>query len=98
MDKKIHLPAFVIKSEYRKDVLLKLIEHPNQTQTQLKELTSPKYRSHMSRTMKELSEHNLITCHNPEDHSYKIYFPTTIGIQVGEEIESYKKTKNDKTD
>ena len=98
MDKNVHLPVFIIKSSYRKDVLLNLVKHPNQTQSQIKEHTSPKYRSHMSRTMKELLDKELISCYNPKDHAYKIYFPTELGVKIAEEVHSYGKPRIDKKD
>lgn len=88
---KEHLPSFVLRSKYRKDVLFKLFEKPYQTQTQLLKDTSPKYRSHISRTMKELTEKNLVVCENPGAKLYKIYKPTKKAHVVKEEIEKYQK-------
>lgn len=93
MDKKIHLPTYVYKSKYRKDVLSALVNKPNLTQTDIIKTTSPKYISHMSRTMKELEEKKLIECKNPKDNNYKIYFPTHLGIKVAEEVKEYGNLK-----
>ena len=94
MDKKDEksLPFFVLRSKYRKGVLFKIIEKPYQTQAKLLKETSPKYRSHLSRTIKELLEQDLIECENPNERMYKIYSPTDKALKVKEEIEKYEKT------
>lgn len=87
--KETSLPIFVIRSSYRKDVLFKLVEKPYQTQSQLLTKTSPSYKSHMSRTIKQLLDKKLIECENPKDPNYKLYSPTKKGLKVKEEIEKY---------
>lgn len=88
--KEKHLTTFVLRSKYRKDVFFKLIEKPYQTQTQLLKQTSPIYRTHMSRTIKELQDEKLIECENPEEKTHKLYKLTKKGEQVKEEIEKYE--------
>lgn len=87
--KEKHLPTFVLRSKYRKDVFFKLIEKPYQTQSELLKQTSPIYRPHMSRTMKELETEGLIECENPNETMHKLYKLTKKGFIVKEEIEKY---------
>lgn len=87
-----HLPSYILRSKYRKDVLFMIIEHPFQTQTDLLKQTSPKYRSHISRTIRELIGAGLIVCENPKEKTYKMYKPTEKAMTVKEEIEKYGKS------
>lgn len=89
MDKKVPLSIYVFKSKYRTEVLKTLVNNPFQTPSEILKKTPPKYISHMSRTMRELEEKELISCENPKDNNYKVYFPTELGIKVEEEIKKY---------
>jgi len=40
------------------------------------------YKSHVSRTLKELTQMKLITCSNPKDRSYKFYKITPTGKEL----------------
>lgn len=45
------------------------------------------YKSHNSRTLKELAEKRLIICSNPNDRAYKFYKITTLGKNILKETE-----------
>jgi|TARA_Y100000310_G_scaffold339521_1_gene432441 DNA-binding MarR family transcriptional regulator len=44
------------------------------------------YKSHVSRTLKELRKKKLIKCMNPKDRNFKFYKITNLGKKVLEEI------------
>ena len=46
------------------------------------------YKSHTARTLKELSEKDLIKCLNPEDRAFKFYKITSLGRKVLEEVDN----------
>lgn len=89
MHKSRNLTTFVLRSSYRKEVFEALSTKPGITQKDLLKTTAAKYRSHISRTIKELLDSNLIICKNPEDSTYKIYDLTQEGIKVKEEISKF---------
>lgn len=84
--KSSYLPAYVLRSNYRREVFFELSDNPASTQSYLLKKTSPKYRSHLSRSIKELLEYGLIECINPEDKTYKMYNLSKKGLEVKEEI------------
>jgi len=86
-----HLPTYVLRSKYRKDVFFEIIKKPYLTQTDLLKITPPNYRSHMARTIKELERYGLIECENPNEKRYKMYFATKKGLVIKEEIKKYGK-------
>ena len=45
------------------------------------------YKTYTSRTLKELSEKNLIVCKNPEDRSFRFYKITKKGKEILEEVQ-----------
>ena len=85
-EKEIYYPAFILRSDYRKEVFFEVSKKPGITQKDLLDITSPKYRSHLSRTIKELLDQNLISCKNPNDRTYKMYELSPRGLQVKEEL------------
>jgi len=85
-----HLPSFVLRSKYRREVFFKLVEKPYQTQSQLLKETCATYRSHLSKTFKELLDEGLIECENPKEKTFKIYKVTNKSIKVKEEIDKYQ--------
>lgn len=85
-ERKLYLPAYVLRSSYRKEVFFEISSKPGMTQKDLLEVTSPKYRSHISRTIKELIDLGLIDCKNPEDRTYKMYELSPKGLEVKEEL------------
>lgn len=78
------LLSFIGRSQRRIEVLLKLKERL-MSQPELKKITGM-YKAHISRTLKELSEKNLITCINLDDRRFKFYKITPLGNKVILEI------------
>lgn len=75
MAEKDYLRAFLHRGKNRLLILNKLKEG-ERTQAQLfKEIGI--YRSHITRTLKELEEKGLVKCLNPNDRIYKIYVITS---------------------
>lgn len=82
MDKK--LLSFVLRSKNRK-LVLDLLSKESLTPSQIMKKT-PMYESHISRTLKELRENDLILCENPSDRRFKFYFATDLGKEVLKEV------------
>lgn len=78
--------SFIARSKRRLEILDLLKEH-GQSQVELMKLTKM-YKSHISRTLKELSIEKLIICKNPKDRSFRFYKITSLGKRV---LESSKK-------
>lgn len=72
------LISFVARSKRRKEVLEILHKTKEMSQPEIMK-TSGQYKSHNSRTLKELSEKELIVCVNPKDRSFKFYKITPKG-------------------
>lgn len=71
-------------SEYRKSVLSSLSDGP-MTPKEISEDTSY-YLSHVSNTLSELSDHDLVECATPERQKGKIYIITEEGKKIQGEI------------
>ena len=71
------LISFVARSKRRKDILL-MVKDKEKTQAELRKESSM-YKSHLSRTLKELVQKKLILCLNPKDRAFKFYKITPIG-------------------
>jgi DNA-binding HxlR family transcriptional regulator len=54
-----------------------------------------KYRSHLSRTLKELENLGIIKCENKEDINFKFYKVTSKAKQLSEQFLKYYEPKND---
>ena len=89
MDEKglLSLAAYVITSSYRTRAL---------TVLHAKGIRMPKYlakdcnvrSNHISKTLKELSEHGLVECINPEARKGRLYIITDLGGKVYETLPS----------
>lgn len=77
--------SFVAMSRRRRETLLKL-EKRMMSQPEIKRETGM-YKTHTSRTLKELLEHKLIKCKNPESRAFKFYQITPLGKNVLKEVE-----------
>ena len=75
--------SFVARGRRRLEILKLLIDH-GRSQVELMRLTKM-YKTHTSRTLKELLEKKLIVCKNPEDRMYKFYKITKKGKEFLEE-------------
>jgi len=81
------LIGFVISSDYRKKLLFTLKERPK-TPKELSKETKLCF-SHVSITLKKLSEKNLVKCLNPIMKKGRVYSITDKGDKI---LESLKKT------
>jgi predicted transcriptional regulator len=75
--------GFVASSDYRKKVLT-LLEIPKMPSSLSKELGINK--THISRTLNELSKKKIIECKNPDTAKGKIYVITAYGKNILKEI------------
>ena len=78
------LISFVARSKRKRDILTKLNEK-SLTQAELRKSTNM-YKSHISRTLSELSKKKLISCLNPKDRAYKFYKITALGQKLIKEV------------
>ena len=75
------LISFVARSKRRKEVLEILDKSKEISQPEIMRL-SKQYKSHNSRTLKELSDRGLIICANPGDRTFKFYKITRKGKNI----------------
>lgn len=78
--------SFIARSKRRKEVLKLLSRVKKMSQSQIMRV-SEQYKSHNSRTLKELRDKWLISCVNPDDRSYKFYKITKKGKDALKEAE-----------
>lgn len=76
--------SFVLASSYRTDILKALSKSLGTPSTISKEIN--KSISHVSRTLRELSERNLVECVTPERRKGKIYKITDEGLKVAAKV------------
>jgi|GEM_PF-1032555 len=81
------LISFTARSKRRIEVLKLLSETQKMSQPEIMR-TSKQYKSHNSRTLKELVEKKLISCINPSDRAFKFYKITQKGKEVLAGVES----------
>ena len=79
-DKILKNIKYIISSSYRTKVLNSIAKSPN-IPTKIAEDCNIRI-SHISNTLKELKEHNLIKCINPEASKGRIYSLTSCGQSV----------------
>lgn len=75
------LISFVARAKRRKETLNLLSKHAQLSQPEIMRLLD-QYKSHNSKTIKELKEKGLIICTNPEDRVFKFYKITKKGKEV----------------
>jgi len=80
-----NLLGFVALSKRRREILSRL-QKQTISQHELRKLTNM-YKSHISRTLKELSERKLVLCVNPKDKAFKFYRITPLGKRTMKEVE-----------
>jgi len=78
------LISFVAISKRRQEIL-KILNEKSISQPEMMKLTNM-YKSHISRTLKELLDKRLISCRNPEDRVFRFYKITSLGKRVLEEV------------
>lgn len=74
------LVAFILRAKNRKKILF-LLEKQDMYPGNIAKSTQM-YKSHVSRTLKELEVKKLIQCKNPNDRSYRFYMITELGKKV----------------
>lgn len=72
--------SFIARSKRRQEILKILIEKEKTTPEIMK--ITKMYKSHTSRTIKELLEKKLIICKNPKDRVFKFYKITDLGKKI----------------
>lgn len=85
MVNKWELVAKVHSSNYR-STILKLLENKVMTPTQIMKETKTKI-SHVSRTLKQLEEINVIECLTPNVRKSKMFSITKLGKEVIKELD-----------
>jgi len=75
----------VMASEYRKKVVLSLNEKPK-TPKEMAEETNY-YLSHISNTLKNLSEKDIVNCLTKQRDKGRIYALTDLGKEIAEQIQ-----------
>jgi predicted transcriptional regulator len=80
------LISFVARSKRRREVLKLLLKVQKMSQPEIMR-NSKQYKSHNSRTLKELIDNKIISCINPEDRAFKFYKITKKGKNILKEVE-----------
>ena len=78
------LISFILRGKNR-IMVLNTISKDEVVSAQIEEKTNM-YKSHVSRTLKELRKKKLIKCVNPNDRYFKSYKITNLGTKVLEKI------------
>ena len=76
--------SFIARSKRRLEIL-KLLAEKEKSQLEIMKITQM-YKSHISRTIKELLEKKLIICKNLEDRVFKFYKITASGRKILKDI------------
>ena len=79
------LISFVARSKRRREVLVILERSKEISQAEIMRLSN-QYKSHNSRTLKELSEKSLVVCANPLDRSFRFYKIAKKGRDILKEV------------
>ena len=74
----------VLASKYRKDIVLSLSEKPK-TPKEMAEETNY-YLSHISNTLKDLSDNNIVKCLTENRDKGRIYDLTKLGKDIADQI------------
>ena len=75
-----NIVSFVLRGKNRVKVL-KILSKEKKISGQIEKETGM-YKSHVSRTLKELMTKNLIKCLNPKDRTYRFYTSTSEGKRL----------------
>ncbi|MEM3389430.1 MAG: winged helix-turn-helix domain-containing protein [Candidatus Bathyarchaeia archaeon] len=76
--------SYVIASKYRKRIITSLLDSPK-TPKQLSDQTKI-YMSHISRTLRDLKERNIVECLIPYGRKGKLFSLTSEGRAIAEQI------------
>ena len=81
----INLLSYILRAKNRREVLLILAKEkliPAQVMRRTK-----MYESHVSRTLKELSDKKLIVCENPNERRFRFYKATKFGVIIAKKVD-----------
>lgn len=81
--------SFIARSKRRLEVL-KILKDGKKSQVEITKSTKM-YKAHTSRTLKELSEKELIQCINPKDRMFKFYKIRKKGKDVLDDVKRINK-------
>jgi DNA-binding MarR family transcriptional regulator len=81
--------SFVLRAKNRVKVLEALFDKKSLISSQIEKQTGM-YKSHVSRTLKELLSKKLIVCTNPSDRNYRFYKLASKGKKTLEKIKRMK--------
>lgn len=81
--------SYIARSKRRLEIL-NILKTNEKSQVEIMKLTKM-YKAHTSRTLKELSEKELIHCINPEDRMFKFYKITKKGKEILNDIKRVNK-------
>jgi len=81
----IRLISFVARGKRRKETLILISENQRISQSEIMRKLK-QYKSHNSKTLKELQDKELISCINPEERSFKFYKITKKGKEILKEV------------
>lgn len=88
-EEKLSLAAYVVMSSYRERAMTAL--HDNNFMTPKYIAEKCKVRSnHISKTLSELKEHNLVVCINEDAHKGRVYKLTELGEEIYQILPSLK--------
>lgn len=76
--------GWIKASQYRQDILIELDNKPK-TPKDISQNTDY-YLSHVSKTLKELSEHDLVECVTPDRRKGRLYKITEEGEEIAGEL------------
>jgi len=77
---KTNILSYILRAKNRLNTL-QVLEEGKKISAQIEKQTSM-YKSHASRTLKELKSKGLIKCSNPDDRNFKFYELTAEGRKV----------------
>ena len=81
------LISFVLRAKNRR-AIMEALEKEDAYPSKLMKLTGM-YKSHTTRTLKELESKKLVYCKNAEDRAYRFYALTTLGKKIWAEAKSH---------
>ena len=83
------LISFIARAKRRKEVL-KLLSEGEKSQVEIINKTKM-YKAHVSRTLREIIDKDLVECKNPNDREYKFYKISNKGRKILRDIENIYK-------
>ena len=81
--------TYVKRSKNRQDII-KIIATSRITPSEIKEEMNSSF-SLTSRALRDLLDHDIVECMNPEARTGRVYYLTDLGLEIYNELESRKK-------